>query len=116
MPQQLIGNYNWLLSAESTLTGVPTTSLVMDARKAANYGYLVYQSTSPSAVIGLDASHDGTAFSRVLTVTAIPTIGTAQISAYYPYLRGVVASAMGGGGNTGSASLFYGAGLRSVAG
>lgn len=113
MPNLLVGNYSYLLSAPPTTTGVPVTSYIADLRRALNYSYVVYNSTSPSAVIGLDASHDGTGWLRVLTVTAVPGSGTAQISGYYPYMRGVVASAMGGGGVTGSAFLFVAAGLNS---
>jgi len=82
--------------------------VVMDTRKTTNYGYLEYATYSPSAILKLEASHDGTGWLPVITVTGTPTSGTAQISAYYPYVRGVFVT---GYSTTGSAVMYYQPGL-----
>lgn len=102
-----IGPQDYLLSGQTT-SGV---GAVMDCRAALNYGFLAYWSNGPSAVIKFDASHDGTGWLPVLTVTASPTTASAQVSAFYPYVRGVVNSAFGGGGSTGSAFMHYSPGI-----
>ena len=84
----------------------------MDCRAFLNYAFLTYYSNSPSAVIKLEASHDTTGWLPVLTVTAVPGSGSAQISAFYPYVRGVVESAFGGAGSTGSAFMHYSPGFN----
>jgi len=80
----------------------------LDLRASRNYGYLFYATYSPSAILKLEASHDSTGWLPVLTVTGTPTSGTAQISAFYPYVRGVFVT---GYSTTGSANMFYQPGL-----
>lgn len=114
----LVGNYSYLLSGEATLTGVGANATVADLRRAYNYYLTVYASTTPSAAIGFDASHDGTGWFRFSTVTATTTTATASISGfYYPYVRAVVHTAFGnGGGLTGTAVAFIAGGLQSTLG
>lgn len=85
-------------------TGVGLTGTGVDYRAAKNYAFVVYQSYAPSAILALDASHDNTGWLTVMTVTATPSSGTAQISAFYPYVRARVVT---GYSTTGSANLFY---------
>ena len=85
-------------------TGVAVTGTGVDMRACKNYAYLFYASYSPSAILRMDASHDNTGWLTVMTVTATPSSGTAQISAFYPYVR---ASVVTGYSTTGSANLFY---------
>lgn len=98
----------YLLSAQTT-SGVGN---MLDTRLAANYALIQHASTTPSAVIKLQASVDGNEWLDVATYTATTTTGTAQIAGYYPYVRGIVNSAFGNAGNTGSASFFYAPGLK----
>lgn len=81
----------------------------MDNRAGMNFGYLVYATYSPSAILAFEASHDSTGWLRVMTVTGTPSSGTAQISAYYPYVRGVFVT---GYSTTGSANMYYQPGLN----
>jgi hypothetical protein len=104
-----IGAFGYLLSG---VTASGAGADVMDCRYAQNFAYLTYYTTSPSAVLRFDASHDGTAWLNVLTVTAVNASATAQISAHYPYTRGVVNSAFGGGGATATAYMHYAPGLQ----
>ncbi len=85
-------------------TGVGLTGSGVDYRAAKNYAFVMYQAFSPSAILALDASHDSTGWLNVMIVTALPASGTAQISAYYPYVRARVVT---GYSTTGSANLFY---------
>lgn len=85
---------------------------IADTRNAPNYGYLVYAATTPSAIFKIQASHDTTGWLDVATYTATPTTGTAQQAGYYPYLRAVVNTALGGGGATGSAFVFFAPGVK----
>lgn len=80
----------------------------LDLRSTRNYGYLFFATYSPSAILKLEASHDRTGWLPVLTVTGTPTSGTAQISAFYPYVRGVFVT---GYSTTGSANMFYQPGI-----
>lgn len=84
--------------------GTTFGSAGMDTRNAANFAYLEYASWSPSAILKLEASHDRTGWLPVMTVTATPSSGTAQISAYFPYVRGVFVT---GYSTTGSAVMYY---------
>lgn len=96
----------FLLSGQGT--GVSALGAAMDARGATNFAYLEYASYSPSAVLILQASKDGSGWMNVLTVTATPTTGTAQISAFYPYVRGAYST---GWSVSASANLHYSPGL-----
>lgn len=93
----------FLLSGQ-TVSGAGSNAV--DARNAANYAYVQYAAASPSAVVKIEASVDGVGWMTVATYTASPTTGTAQLAGYYPYYRGVLNSAFGGGGSTGSAYLY----------
>lgn len=86
--------------------------VVADTRAAANYHFLQYVSTSPSAQIKIEASVDKTGWMLVAHYTATTTTASAQLAGYYPYLRGVVNSAYGGGGATGSAYLYLAPGMK----
>lgn len=96
----------FLLSGQGT--GVSAFGDPMDTRTSKNYGYLEYASYSPSALLILQASKDATGWVNVLTVTATPATAQAQISAYYPYLRGAYST---GWAATASANMYYQPGL-----
>lgn len=104
----LIGANGYLLTG-TTASGAGAD--IMDCRYTNNYGYLTYMTYSPSAILALEASHDGTGFMRIMTVTGTPTTGTAQISAFFPYLRAVFIT---GYSTTGSAIMHYAPGLKPV--
>lgn len=80
-----------------------------DMRNAANYAYLEYATLSPSAILGLDASKDNTGWMRVMTVTGTTTTGTAQLSAFYPFVRGVYVT---GWSTSASAYMHYTPGYK----
>lgn len=101
----LIGANGYLLSGTTASGGGD----VMDCRYTQNFGYLTYMTYSPSAILKLQASHDSTGWLDVLTVTGTPTTGTAQVSAFFPYLRGVFST---GYSTTGSAIMHYSPGLQ----
>lgn len=103
------GPYGFLLSG---ITGANTASATMNCRASLNYAYWMYVSTSPSAAMSLQVSHDETGWMTIATVTATPTTGTAQISGYYPYVRGLLNSAFGGGGATATSYMFYAPGAQ----
>ncbi len=90
-------------------TGVAVTGTGVDCRAAMNYAYAMYASYSPSAIMALDVSHDNTGWMIFMTVTATPTTGTAQISAFLPYVRARVVT---GYSTTGSANFYYQPGLQ----
>lgn len=96
----------FLLSGQGT--GVSAIGAMMDTRHAQNYGYLEYASYSPSALLTLQASKDGTAWLDVQTVTATPATGTAQVAGYFPYLRGAYST---GWSVTASANMYYAPGI-----
>lgn len=96
----------FLLSAQGT--GVSASGNPMDTRNAANYGYLEYATFSPSAILLLQVSKDGSAWMEALRVTGTPATGTAQIAGYYPYVRGIYAT---GWSVTASANMHYSPGL-----
>ena len=104
----LIGANGYLLTG-TTVSGAGAD--VMDCRYTNNFGYLTYVTYSPSAILAFEASHDSTGWLRVLTVTGTPSSGTAQISAFYPYLRGVFVT---GYSTTGSAIMHYAPGLQHI--
>lgn len=84
----------------------------LDLRGAWPAGFFQFGSISASAVITLQASHDMTAWNNVLTVTATTgaggreVTGTAQLSAYFPYVRAQM-TAYSGANNTAAAWAFY---------
>lgn len=90
-------------------TGVAVTGTGRDMRNASNYAYLVYMTHAPSAILALDVSHDNTGWMNFMTVTGTPTTGTAQISAYLPYVRARVVT---GYSTTGSAYVYYAPGMK----
>lgn len=104
----LIGPHGFLLSGQLT-SGAGAD--VMDARATRNFGYLEYASYAPSAIISLQTSHDGTGWMHAITVTATTTTGTAQVSAYYPWIRGVYVT---GWSTTASANMFYAPGVMRI--
>lgn len=97
----------YLLSGSGT--GVAITGSPADCRACQNFAYLEYASYSPSAILVLQASHDGNGYLTVMTVTATPNSGTAQISAFYPFVRGIYST---GYSTSASAVMFYQPGLN----
>lgn len=82
---------------------------ILDCRDCLNFALLTYASWANSAILKLQASHDSTGWLDVLTVTAGVGSGTAQISAFYPFVRGVVNASFA---STGSAWMYYSPGNR----
>lgn len=78
------GSNGYLLSG-ATVSGAGDS---MDCRYTLNYAYL-FLAAGNSAVLKLEASHDATGWLPVATFTAVAASGSAQISAFYPYVRGV---------------------------
>ena len=91
--------------------GSAGSGAAFDMRNGANYAMLSHQVPAASAIVQVQASHDGTAWGNVLTVTAVAGYGMAQISAYYPFVRAVASAVYSGGGNTGFARVFFSPGL-----
>lgn len=96
----------FLLSGQGT--GVSAFGTPIDTRTNKNYGYLEYVSYSPSAILFLQGSKDTTAWFNVLIVTATPTTATAQVSGFFPYMRGAYST---GWSPTASANLYYAPGI-----
>jgi hypothetical protein len=89
-------------------TGVGVTGTGRDCHNAANFAYLEYASWSPSAILVLQVSHDNTGWMTFATVTATPTTGTAQISAFLPYVRAIYST---GYSVSASAVMYYSPGI-----
>lgn len=88
----------------------------LDTRLSLPYGFLQWCSPAQSAIITLQAAIGPTAggatgWFDVLQVTATSTTGTAQTSAFYPFVRGVVNAIYSGGGTTGAAYLYFAPGM-----
>lgn len=81
----------------------------VDTRNAANYGMLEVVSIAPSAIVGFDTSKDNTGWVRTLTITAIVTTAQLQISAFYPFVRGVYVT---GWSTSASAYMHYSPGYK----
>lgn len=78
---------DYLLSGQTT-SGVGN---IMDCRLTTNAGYFSTWTPANSALVVFQASPDGvTGWSTIALVTATTTIITAQYSAFFPYVRGVV--------------------------
>lgn len=88
-------------------TGSGTGGVIADTRAAADYAYVTYMA-GVSAVVKLQASHDGVGWMDVATYTAIATTGTAQLAGYYPYMRATVNTAY----SNGTAYLHYTPGMK----
>lgn len=102
----IIANPSTFLLSGQTASAYGSPAL--DTRCMYPATYVMYVAGGSSAVLSIQASHDGTGWMPALTVTATPTTGTAQISAYYPYVRAVVNACYSAAGGTGSAYLYYG--------
>src|SRR3990167_5963316 len=93
------------------------TGSALDIHRFKNYGYLLYMGSAigggsggVSSIIRLEGSHDGAGWMVDSTYTATATqTGTAQISKFYPYIRGNVLSlySAGGGSGTGVVWMHY---------
>ena len=99
------GANGWLISGTTASGGGDP----MDCRYVRNYAMLTYVTHSPSAILKLQASHDATGWLDILTITGTPTTAQAQISAFYPFVRGVFST---GYSTTGSAYMHYAPGLQ----
>ena len=98
----------YLLTTQTT----SGTGSAVDVRNAANYALIQHAAASPSAIVKIQASVDSTGWVDVATYTASPTTAFVQQTGYYPYLRAVLNSAFGGGGSTGSASVYIAPGIK----
>lgn len=82
-----IGPQGYLISGQRT-SGAHTA---MDCRATQPYAQFAHWSQSNSAILKLQASPDGnTGWTDILTVTALTTVTQVQVSAFYPFIRGVV--------------------------
>lgn len=99
----------YLLSGQM-VSGVPGDWI--DLRACAPYGYLQYATPAQSAVFTLQVSVDRVDAINALTVSASNTTGTAQISAFYPFMRAVPNAIYSGGGNTGFPVVHYTPGVK----
>ncbi len=68
---------------------------VMDCRNAANYAYVRTHVGANSALVCLQVAPDATAWMTALQFTATTVGVTAQISAFYPYVRAFVVTKWG---------------------
>jgi hypothetical protein len=84
----------------------------LDLRAAPPHGYLYYFASAASAIFGLEASHDKTAWVPINSITASGNAtGTGQYSAgYYPYLRARM-TAYSGSNTTAQLWVYYAAGI-----
>lgn len=105
MPYVLDTKAGFLLSGTTASGG----GAARDCRNAANYGLLEYVTYSPSAVLGFEISKDSTGWLRHLTVTGTTTTATAQLSAFFPFVRGVYVT---GWSTSASAVMHYTPGLK----
>jgi len=96
---------NFLLSGQ---TASAYSSPAMDTRAGYPSTYIMYVAGGSSAVVSIQASHDGAGWMPVATYTATTTTATAQTSAYYPFVRAQVNACYSAAGGTGSAYLYYG--------
>lgn len=97
----------YLLSGQGTGAGT-ATGVPQDTRANANYGFAWYVSWSPSALLAIRVSHDGTAWHTHQIVTATPTSAVAQVAGYLPYVQGAYLT---GWSTTASGVLHYTPGL-----
>lgn len=105
----------WLLSGVSA----QVAGNALDCRGCSNFGYLYYRcsganGTGYSGIFNLEGSHDGNEWMINSTYTATATqTGTAQVAAYYPYMRVNVTKIYSGAGGTGSLYVHYSPGYAS---
>lgn len=103
----------YIISPRDAYILPPTTASgagsAFDMRGCLNFAFMVYGSYAPSSILKLQASHDSTGWLDVMTVTGITTSGSAQISAFFPYVRGVMVT---GYSTTGSGWIYYAPGNR----
>lgn len=93
-----IGQYILRSAAVSAVSGT-----VMDCRNATNYGYVHTHVGADSALVALQASPDMTAWMTAAQYTATVVGVTAQIAAFYPFVRAYVVTKWGNA----SAHLHY---------
>lgn len=103
----MIGANGYLLSGTTASGGGEP----MDCRFSLNYAQLTYVTYSPSAILLLQESHDATGWMTIMTVTGTTTTATAQISSFYPYVRGVFST---GWSTTASAVMHYAPGIQRI--
>jgi hypothetical protein len=105
----LFQDANFLLSGISA----EGTGSALDTRNAANYAYMVYMASGHSGIFNLEVSHDKTGWMIASTHTATATqTGTAQIAAFYPYVRANVVELYSAAGGTGILYAHYTPGVR----
>ena len=95
-----------LLTGTGNIASAMTGS-AFDVRPAAPYAIVEARVPAASALVQLQASLDLVNWYNVALFTAVAAGVTAQLSAYYPYVRGRVNVTYSGGGNTGYATLNY---------
>lgn len=92
----------------SGLSASGAAGQLMDTRAALGRGLLTIMSIGASANFTMQASWDSTGWLNVATYTAATAVtATAQISDYYPYVRGVVNFAYSGAAGTGQPIVHF---------
>ena len=107
----LVSGFGFLLSG--TAGGSGARGEILDTRAGDSYGYLYYSAAGASAIFTLQASHDRTAWMPVATFTATTGAvgGTANLSAFYPYLAVQLNALYSGAAGTASVVVHYTPGL-----
>ena len=96
----------FLLTGSATSGTIPN---VFDNRGQASYGFLYFSGIGASAIVDVLASYNGTAWMKVMTVTAVAgTVGiSALVSAFYPYLGARVTNLYSGAAGTAAPVLHW---------
>lgn len=92
----------------SGLSASGAVGSIMDTRAALGRGLLTIMSIGASANVTFQESHDSTGWVSVATYTAASGVtATAQITDYYPYVRGIINFAYSGAAGTGQPLLHF---------
>lgn len=92
----------------SGLSASASSGNIMDTRAALGRGLLVYIGIGASANVTFQMSWDTTGWVDVALYTAqTGVIGTAQVSDYYPYVRGIINASYSGAAGTGQPMLHF---------
>lgn len=100
----------WLASGSGAVSG--SAAWVADLRHAENYAWLEVRTPAASAIVSLQAASSPSGqWYEVARYTAVAAGITAQISAFYPFVRAIPHAIYSGGGNTGYPMVYYNGGL-----
>lgn len=107
----LVSGFGFMLSG--TGAGSGQIGEVLDTRRGDSFGYLYYSAAGASAILTVVASHNRTAWMPITTVTATTGVagGTANFSAFYPYLAVQINALYSGAAGTAAIQVHYTPGL-----